>query len=129
MNIDLIEIEKYNDLTAIVILDEYIDKLGKVLIMDANISDEYLFKGSFGNPIFKRQLDELSKNNDFVYFVIKKIDEIDYDLQNRYIGLVKDREFLGYNLPSNVKIVFTICSDENIKKISKDLYHFCTVVF
>lgn len=129
MNKELIEIQRSCTSTAVVILEDYYKNLGRVLSMDANISDEYLFASPYGNPIFKNQLDNLSKNGELTYFVIKGISEIDEEFQNRYIGLVKDREFLGYNLPSNVIIVFTINKEEDLQKISKELYHFCTVAF
>lgn len=129
MNKELIEIQKYDNSSAIIILNEYINKLGYVLAMDANIKDEYLFASPYGNPIFRNQLDDISKKSDLIYFVIRNISEIDETLQNRYIGIIKDREFLGYNLPNNVIIVFTIDKEEDLKKISKDLYHFCTVSF
>lgn len=129
MNKELIEIQKPDSLVAIIILNEYINELGQVLVMDASISDEYLFTSQYGNPIFKKQLDELSKNGNLTYFVIRKISEIEEKLQNRYIGIVKDREFLGYNLPSNVVIVFTINKKEDLRNISKELYHFCIVAF
>lgn len=129
MNKELIEIQRSCTSVAVVILEDYYKDLGRVLFMDASINNEYLFSGSLGNPIFKNQLDNLSKNGELTYFVIKGISEIDEELQNRYIGLVKDREFLGYNLPDNVIIVFTINKKEDLQKISKDLYHFCIVAF
>lgn len=127
MNKELIEIQCKDNLSAIIILNEYIQELGQVLAMDASIEDEYLFANPYGNPIFKKQLDDLSQKTNIVYFVIKSITEIDEELQNKYIGLIKDREFCGYNLPYNVIIVFTINKKEELKKISKELYHFCTV--
>lgn len=129
MNKELIELQRNCTSVAVVILEDYYKDLGRVLFMDASINDKYLFSGSLGNPIFKNQLDNLSKNGELTYFVIKGISEIDEELQNRYIGLVKDREFLGYNLPNNVIIVFTVNKKEDLQKISKDLYHFCIVAF
>ena len=41
--------------------------------------------------------------------------------------MVKDREFMGYNLPDNVIIVFTVETESDIKKVSKELYYFCEV--
>lgn len=129
MNKELIEIQRGCTSTAVIILDKYIKTLGYALTMDANINDEYLFARSYGNPIFKEQLDNLSKKADIVYFVIREISKIEEKLQNRYVGLVKDREFGGYTLPNNVIIVFTINQKDELKKISKELYHFCVVSF
>lgn len=129
MNKELIEIQRGCTSTAVIILDKYIQTLEYALTMDANIGDEYLFATPFGDPIFKKQLDNLSKKANIVYFVIRGISKTDEQLQNRYIGLVKDREFSGYNLPNNVIIVFTINEKDELKKISKELYHFCVVAF
>lgn len=126
MNKELIELQRGSNATCVVILDENSRDLGQTLIMDANIQDKYLF-GS--NPIFKNKLDRLSSKGILTYFVIRGIDELSSDMQNRYIGLVKDREFNGYNIPKNVIIVFTVKTRDNLKKISKELYQFCVVAF
>ena len=73
--------------------------------------------------------EKISQNDEFAYFIIKGIDTLNIDLQNRYLGLVKDREFMGYNLPENVIITFSVDNKEGLKKISSELYHFCVVAF
>lgn len=129
MNKDLIDLQRNSKATCAIVLDEFYKNIGQELIMDANISDEYLFLRSTGNPIFKEKLDNIASNKELTYFVIRNIDQISPERQNRYISLVKDRELIGYNLPQNVIIVFTISTKENLNKISKDLYHFCVVAF
>ena len=59
------------------------------------------------------------------YLVIKDIDKIDKNLQDRYYQIVKDREFHGYELPKDMLIVLTIENQEGLKKISNELYHLC----
>lgn len=129
MNKELIELQRGSKATCVVIKEEMYKDLGQGLVMDSKIMDEYLFSGKIGDPVFKEQLESVCSNNNLTYFVIKGIDEISADIQNRFIGLVKDREFNGYNLPDNVIIVFTVKDKEGLKKISKDLYHFCVVAF
>ena len=70
-----------------------------------------------------------AKKNKLCYFVIKGIDEISTEQQNRYVGLVKDRELNGYYLPKNCIIVFTVKDRSTLKNISQDLYHFAVVAF
>lgn len=129
MNKELIELQRGSSATCVVIPEVNYRELGQALIMDAQIGDEYLFASPRDNPIFKEKLDNISSNGNLTYFVIRGIDELAWDMQNRYIGLVKDREFNGYNLPDNVIIVFTIKDRDGLKRISKELYHFCVVAF
>ena len=86
-----------------------------------------MFGVSLGHPIFKEKLEKVSKENEISYLIISNIDKVNEDKQNRFIGLVKDREFMGYNLPDNVIIVFTVETESDIKKVSKELYYFCEV--
>lgn len=127
MNKALIELQRGCKATSCVILDEEYKNLGQTLVMDAGIDNIYLF--CYPHPIFKEKLDMLSQNGKITYFVIRGIDAISEEMQKRYIGLVKDREFSGYSLPSNVIIVFTVKDRESIQKIVSDLYHFCVVAF
>lgn len=129
MNKDLIDLQRNSKAACAIILDEFYKSIGQELVMDAKIDDVYLFAKSSTGPIFKDKLDKISSNTGLTYFVIRNIDQIDVEKQNRYISLVKDRELTGYNLPQNVIIVFTISSKENLNKISKELYHFCVVAF
>lgn len=126
MNKVLIEMQRGCKATCVVILENDINKLGPGFIMDAKIDNNYLYKRPLGNPIFKEKIDTIEDNN-LIYFVIRGIVELDNESQNRYIGLVKDREFGGYNLPDNVIIVFTVKEKEELEKISNELYHFCVV--
>lgn len=126
MNKVLIEMQRGCKATCVVILENDINKLGPGFIMDAKIDNNYLYKRPLGNPIFKEKIDTIEDNN-LIYFVIRGIVELDNESQNRYIGLVKDRGFGGYNLPDNVIIVFTVKEKEELEKISNELYHFCVV--
>lgn len=129
MNRELIELQRGCKATCVVIPDENHKELGQALIMDAKIKDEYIFSNSLNKPIFKEKIDKVFNTESLTYFIVRGIDELTEDMQNRYIGLVKDREFNGYSLPDNVIIIFTVKEKEKIKKISKELYHFCVVAF
>lgn len=128
MNKELIELQRSSNVCVVIIDDNY-KEIGQALVMDASINDGHLFARPYNNPIFKEQLDNISSNGKLTYFIIRNIDELTDDMQNRYVGLVKDREFNGYNLPDNVIIVFTVKNRDGLKKISKELYHFCVVAF
>jgi len=129
MNKQLIELQRGCKAVCVVILEQHSKELDQGIIMDANMADEYLFARTLGNPIFREKLDEKANKYDLTYFVIRGISEISVEQQNRYIGLVKDREFGGYNIPNNVILVFTLKTQEELQKLSKDLYHFCVVAF
>lgn len=127
MNKILVDLQRNSKAVCAVVLDKDYKDLGQGVVMDANISDGLLFGSVDKNPIFKEQLEKKSKDNELTYFVIRNIDKLDSNEQNKFVALVKDREFEGYYLPYNVIVVFTVESEESVKKISNDLYHFCVV--
>ena len=127
MNKDLINLQRGNKATCGGIKDSEKIKLSNAVIMHAKIDDTWLFAADFGNPIFKEDIETISKKCEVGYFVITNFDEISNDDQNRYIPLIKDREFLGYQLPDNMIIILTIKDKEALKNLSPEIYHFCVV--
>ncbi len=122
MNKDLIKLQTGCPATAVVVLNDEYKKLENTLVIKAEVENKIF--------ISKNQKDELeakAKNNKTVHLVISGIDKISVEKQNVFVGLVKDREFQGYNLPKNCIIVFTAESKHTLKKISNDLFHFCVV--
>ena len=103
------------------------NELAPPLVMSAGIDDKYFLSSSYKEPIFKDKLNEMADKNELVYFIIKGIDETSIEVQNKYIGVVKDRVVNGYNLPENVVIIFTVKTKDGLKNISGELYHFCVV--
>ena len=95
--------------------------------MDSRIEDSWLFGAKMGNPIFKEKVDIVSKRGKIGYFVITNFDSLSIDDQNKYVSLIKDREFLGYTLPDNIIIVLTIENEDTLKRITPEIYHFCVV--
>ena len=126
MNKDLIELQKNCPATCVVVLDKDYKSLENSVVMKANVSDKFLYATILGYPAFAEKLEDNIKKA-YSYFVISGIDKVSYEQQNRFVGLVKDREFMGYTLPKNCIVVFTVENKENLKKISKELYHFCVV--
>lgn len=124
---ELIDLQRNSKATCAFIKTEDALKLIPAVTMKASISDKYLFTGA--KPIFADKMEEKSKLSEICYFVIVGVDELSISDQNRYVGLVKDREMNGYNLPSNCVIVFTVKDKTSLKKISKELYHFAVVAF
>jgi hypothetical protein len=127
MNKDLIDLQRGSKATCVVIKNSDSNKLGNVVFMDSRIDDSWLFGAKMGNPLFKKKVDIVSKNSEIGYFVITNFDALSIDEQNKYVSLIKDREFLGYTLPNNIIIVLTIENEDKLKNISSDIYQFCVV--
>ena len=124
---ELIDLQRNSKATcAIIKTDEY-NNLSPSLSMKANVSDKFLLSSKL--PPFAEKLDEKCAKNKICYFIITEIDKISIDEQDRYVGLVKDREFNGYNLPDNCIIVFTVKDKNSLKNISPKIYHFAVVAF
>lgn len=129
MNEELIRLQRGCNATCVIIPDHHYQKLRPSVIMESRIGDEYLFASSRENPIFKSRLEQINNGQEIVYFVIRNIDQLTIKSQNRFLGLIKDREFNGYHLPENVIIVLTVKDKETLKNVAKDLYHFSVVAF
>lgn len=120
IDIDLIKLQKRCKTTCVVIENENVEELDSKIIIDANIGDGELYE------ILK---EKVSNNEELKYFIIKGIDELSNEEQERYTGIVKDRIFGKYNLPENVVIVLTVKDRENLKNISSELYNLSVVAF
>ena len=129
INKELIELQKGCKATCVVVLEESYKELGEMYIINALEDSNELFRNLLGNPYCKEDIDNISNNAEIAYFVINGIEEVNEDMQKNYSDIVKDRLIGRYELPSNIIIVFTVKDREGIKKISKELYHFCVVVF
>ena len=127
INIDLINLQRGSKATCVVIKNDDSNKLNNAVFMDSRIEDSWLFGAKMGNPIFKEKVDIVSKRGKIGYFVITNFDSLSIDDQNKYVSLIKDREFLGYTLPDNIIIVLTIENEDALKRITPEIYHFCVV--
>lgn len=127
MNKELIDLQRNSKATcAIIKTDEYTN-LSHFVSISGNVSDKFLFSGD--KPPFAEKLNEKCAKNELCYFVITQIDEVKKEKQDRFAGLVKDRELNGYILPNNCIIVFTVKDKSSLKNISPKLYHFAVVAF
>ena len=124
---ELIDLQRNSKATCAIIKTEDIQELSPSLTMKANVSDKFLLTGD--KPPFADKVDAKSKSGEICYFVITGIEEISIEQQNRYVGLVKDRELNGYYLPDNCIIVFTVKDRQSLKNVSPELYHFAVVAF
>jgi len=129
LNRELIEVQKGCPATCVVLLKEDSEELENAYRIKASLSDADLFACPLGKPFFKEELEAISKKEEIAYFIIDGIDEVSIEEQNRYVGLVKDREFMGYELPEKVIIGVTVSDTEGVKKIASELYSFCVVTF
>ncbi len=124
---ELIKFQRYSKATCVVInQDDDFTELSPVVIMKAGVKDDFLLAG---RPPFADVIDQKCETNELCFFVITEIDKEPIESQNRYVGLVKDREFNGYELPDNCIIIFTVKDKKSLKKISPDLFHFAVVCF
>lgn len=126
---ELIEEQLRCNSTCVVILQDDVKLLKNSYNVKADNSNSNMILGELNKENLKSNLDKLVEENDIAYLIIEKIDELDSMGQKKYINLIKNREFRGYNIPENVIIVLTIKSKEDLSKISSELYHFCVVVF
>ena len=124
---ELIDLQRNSKATCAVIPTIELKKISTAITMRANVSDKFLFAGN--KPPFAEKIENKSKLSKICYFIITDIDELSIESQNRFVGLVKDREMNGYNLPDNCIIVFTVKDKASLKKISPELYHFAVVAF
>lgn len=124
---ELVDLQRNSKATCVILKTDDIQQLSPTLKMKANVSDKFLFSGD--KPPFADKIDTKSNSSKICYFVITDIDEISVEDQNRYVGLVKDREMNGYYLPDNCIIVFTVKDRAGLKKVSHELYHFAVVAF
>lgn len=124
---ELVDLQINSKATCAFIQTADVSRLSPVITMKANVSDTFLFAGD--RPPFSDRIDTKSKVSQICYFVITDIDELPVETQNRYVGLVKDREMNGYLLPNNCVIVFTVNNRAGLKKVSQELYHFAVVAF
>lgn len=126
---ELIDAQKGCCSTCVIILQQDIELLENSYRVKVDKSESNILLGELNRSDLENNLDILSKENNITYMVIEEIESIDFQMQKKYIELIKDREFRGYKIPENVIIVLTINSEENLKKISPELYHFCVVAF
>ena len=124
---ELIDLQRNSKATCVIIKTEDIQELSSSLTMKANVSDKFLLTGD--KPPFADKIEIKSNLSEICYFVITGIDELSIEDQNRYVGLVKDRELNGYYLPDNCIVVFTVKDRQSLKNVSPELYHFAVVAF
>ena len=103
--------------------------LKNVYDVKADNSNSNMILVELNKENLKNNLDKLTEENNIAYLIIEEIDKLDSKQQEKYINIIKNREFRGYYLPKNVIIALTIKSKENLSKISSELYHFCVVAF
>lgn len=123
---EIVDLQRFSKATCAIIENKDIKTLPNVVLMEAEVKNVSLFGDT---PIFASKLDAVSAKSELCYFVITDIDKIDVEQQNRFVGLVKDREINDYNLPNNCIVVFSVDDKEDLKNISAELYHFATVAF
>ena len=124
---ELIDLQRNSKATCAIIKTEDIQELSPSLTMKANVSDKFLLTGD--KPPFADKIEIKSNLSKICYFVITGIDELSIEDQNRYVGLVKDREMNGYYLPDNCIVVFTVKDRQSLKNVCPELYHFAVVAF
>ena len=118
MNKELIELQRGCNATCVVIQNEDIKELDLKISIASTCEESELLN------IFKQKI-----NEKFNYFVIKEIEKLEIEKQEKFYQIVKDREFSSYKLPKDVIIVLTVENEEGLKNIVQELYHLCVVAF
>jgi len=124
---ELVSLQRNSKSTCVIVDGEEFKKLPNVVSMPASVSDKFLFTNNI--PPFAEKIDAKCNKHNLCHFVIKNIDEVSIQEQERFVGLVKDREFNGYNLPQNCIIVFTVKDLVSLKKLSPILFNLSVVAF
>ncbi len=125
MDKDLIELQLGCHHSCVIIKTSDATKLTHALAINAGVSNSFLYLPDV--PPFAAKIDEKSKKGEICYLIIADIDKLNVKDQNRYLHMVKDRNFGKYVLPENCIIVFTVKDEKTIKKISPELYHLAVV--
>lgn len=124
---ELIDLQRNSKATCVIVKTDEYKNLSPIISMKANVSDNFLLSDKL--PPFAEKLDKKCEKNKVCYFVITEIDNISIENQDRFVGLIKDREFNGYILPDNCIIVLTVKDKSTLKNISPDIFHLAVVAF
>lgn len=127
MNKELVDLQRNSKATCAVVKTEEYKQLTPIVSMNANVSDSFLLSSKL--PPFAEKIDKKCAKNILCYFVIKEIDKVSKEAQNRFVGLIKDREFNGYILPDNCIIVLTVTNKTALTKLSPEINHFSVIAF
>lgn len=122
---ELIDLQRNSKATCAIIKTNECKLLVPAVVIDSSIDDKFLFLSS--KPIFAEKIMTESAKNDICYLVIKDIDKVSASLQDRFVGLVKDRQIEDFVLPNNCVVVFSVCDKNSLKNVSPKLYHFAVV--
>lgn len=126
MQKELVDVHRNSKAVCVAVVGDSYKDLVPAVAFSASVGDNFLFANE--EPKFAKNLREKSKMADICYLTIKDIDKVDTDCQQRYVGLVKDREIGTYKLPDNCIIVLTVENEACLQKIATDLYKFTIFV-
>ena len=124
MNKDIILLQ-FGTKSAVVLNDGEYRQLKNIVSMKADVTREFLLKNNI--PPFAEKLEMASKKSNICYFVIRNVDQVSLQMQDIYLGLIKDRVLNSYSLPKNAVIVLTVLNKQQLNKLSKQLQRFCIV--
>ena len=90
--------------------------------IDANCSDSELY-GDDNKPNWLKKLEE-QKDEDISILEIN-LDNASFENQKRFVGIIKDRTIMSYNIPDNTKI---IVYSSNLDNVDNELMGLLVVV-
>lgn len=124
MNKELIDLQRNSKATCAIIKDSCFESLKPCVAIGAGVSDKFLYNCtcSYMDKI-------ISQANRFPlsYFILRDFDKVSFDVQERFIGLIKNREIENYTLPNNCIVVLTVEDESTLKNISPEIYRFAVV--
>ena len=104
------------------------NSLPNAIMLPATISSDQLDivpdEEGMNYPTWIMQMMIFSRKSDKVYLVIDGLDDIDFDEQEKFYGILKHKSINGYKFPDNVQIIIAIKSG-NISRISDKIATLC----
>lgn len=126
-NKNLVEIQKGCKSTCVIVLQEDINKLENSYRVEVDTSESNMLVGDFNRKNLEENLEKIAKNSEIAYLIVEGVDKINGKKQEKYVDVIKDREFRGYKLPDNVIICFTLTDKNNLKTISPEIMKFSKI--
>lgn len=111
--------------TGILASNKNAETLKNCCVIKAEAKDDFLCKE--GKVVFAEALNKQSQKG-VCYLVVLNIDYASKEEQQKFVELVKDRIFFGFEIPDNCIVVFTCDKKQNYKNIDRQLYKFLTTL-
>ena len=127
LNKNIVEIQKGCKSTCVIILQEDVNKFENSYRVVVDTSESNMLVGDFNRKNLEENLEKIAKDGEIAYLIVEEIDKVDTKKQEKYVDVIKDREFRGYRLPDNVIICLSLTDRNNLEKISPEIMKFSKI--